>query len=499
MKPTQTCFGRILYPALLVFTGLTGPANGAVLPFHGSDTWTICQGYNTREIDHVDGASGLYALDLVTDSNAAVGTYGCNPAITGASGGKQIVAPAAGIIRHSNDGNGEFICLRLDSPFGRIQSINFGHLDPSRQGWAPGSFDTRVEAGEVLGTLRRTLRQGYGPAHLHMAAYAGPSCSGETVAFDDFFVGHNFPSLRDARQNLLVHQHYGVTVRPSLLPPSVVDGAGSLVDPAGAGRCVTYSGNGCSKDLVRLHPHGVPSTAVFQVLSQAGRCDFVNVSGLVSANIIVKRWSETYPGSEGDATSSVFFANSLPVSIPLPANKWMTISVSSTGAVPSGQTRTVAVACGTGAPQYSRPTDVAPPMATRAANPQSLLLPLQGDYFWSGNASMMSFSANSSNSASSAGYGRTRDEAITLSSRKSLAMFQLFAEGETCRSIQLSDAAGTTGRTVEVSTKLWDQPAWNNSTNVQLPARLSVSQDGYWLVKVKPATIGWFKIRAQCV
>ena len=499
MNTPLLCLGRMVLLAWLALAGLSGSARGASLPFHGGDTWTVCQGYNTREIDHIDGVSGLYALDFVTDSNAAIGTYGCNPAITGASGGKQIIAPTAGMIRHSADGHGEFICLRLDTPFGRIQSINFGHLDPARQGWTPSSFDTRVEAGEVLGTLRRTLRQGYGPAHLHMAAYAGPSCSGETVPFDDLFTGHNFPSLRDARQNLTVHQHYGVTVKPTLLPPSVVDGAGSLVDPAGAGRCGLYAGNGCSKDLVRLHPHGVPSTAVFQVLSQAGRCEYVNVSGLVSANIIVKRWSETYPGSEGDATSSVFFADRLPVSIPLPANKWLTLSVSSTSAVPAGQTRTVTVTCGTGAPPYGRPTDVAPPLAARAANPQALLLPLQGDHFWSGNASMITFSANASNSASSAGYGRTIDEVITLGSRKSLAMFQLFAEGATCRNIQLSDATGAAGRAVEVSTKLWDQAAWTRAIHLVLPARVTVDQDGYWLLKVKPSSIGWSKIRAQCV
>jgi hypothetical protein len=50
-----------------------------------------------------------------------------------------------------------------------------------------------------------------------------------------------------------------------------------------------------------------------------------------------------------------------------------------------------------------------------------------------------------------------------------------------------------------VSTKLWDRPTWNESTRLVLPARISVGEDGYWLVKVKPAAIGWFKLRAICV
>jgi hypothetical protein len=446
-----TCINHGLSLSIVLAAALTPhQAEAATLPFHGADTWTVCQGYNTSEIDHVDGESGRFALDLVTDANAAVGTYGCNPGIAGASAGKPILAPVAGVIRHSATNGGEFICLRLDSPFGRIRSINFGHLDPSRQGWTAGQFDTRVEAGEVLGTLRRILAPGYGPPHLHMAAYAQADRRGETVPFDDFFVGLNLPALYDASGNLKVHQHYGFAVRPTILPPSVVDGAGSLVDPANGGRCSAFQLNGCSRDLVRLHSHGVPSTAVFQVLGQRGSCDHVNVGGLDAAHILVKRWSETYPGAEGDGSSSIFLANRLPASLPIPSNTWMTISVTTTSPVPAGQTRTVSLACGSGSGSYARPADLAPPVTSRAANPQLLLLPLQGDFFWSGNASMVTFSANTANAAAAVGYGRTRDEAITLASRKSLAVFQFFAEGRICKTVELSDAAGVASRAVEV-------------------------------------------------
>lgn len=291
----------------------------------------------------------------------------------------------------------------------------------------------------------------------------------------------------------------------NLIPMSYFDGAGSLIDPANGGNCGAIGNYGCSTDKVRLHSHSISSTGVFQVVSQKDRCEYVRIEGLSSAIIAVKRWDETYPRNS-DGLSTIYRVNSLPASLRLPVDKWVMISVTTTQQIPVGETRDITLRCLT-ASEYSHPvpgqiSDIAPPIADRALYPDLLLVKFGDDFHWSGSGSLVTFSGSQLQVPNTYdGFGRNKDMAIKFSSRKSLLSFQIFSDGINCRSVRISSATGaSTGTLVNASIKEWTSKYWGPAIVTTLPFNFSIpSGRAYWILKLKPATIGTDNIRIDCI
>ena len=203
--------GRLLITALvtalagviavsLVFLDGVRPAAAASssleLPFPRGQTWVICQGYNTSEIDHV--GTMVNALDLSISPTSASGTYGCTGA-TNASQGKVVTAPSSGTV--VSYPTADMACIDFDSG----GSARIGHI-----GGRPAK-GTHVSAGATIGTLNppNTTPNDGGYSHIHIEVFTSNNCSGTSIPFDDanqtrFLCAPNLPF-----SNGSTHQYYG--------------------------------------------------------------------------------------------------------------------------------------------------------------------------------------------------------------------------------------------------------------------------------------------------
>lgn len=286
-----------------------------------------------------------------------------------------------------------------------------------------------------------------------------------------------------------------------LIPYSMFDGSGSLIDPTASGDCAKIKNFGCSKDVVKLHGHDIPSTGVFQVLSQQNYCDYVRLTGTGKFVVGVKRWNEAYPGNT-DGLSTIYRIEKTPANIKIPFQDWSLVSVTTMNPITQGTTSDIGLECVAGSftPNKAQVVDIAPPVSDRAANPSPLLVTLGSGYYWSGSGSLIKQSGNISRNDTTAGYGRTKDEAIKLTSKKSFISYQIQSDGVSCKNIKISDAAGTSGQSIQLYLKRWNDPDWGQPlSNSSLPANISIPTAGYWIVKLKPQQIGWLKIRAECI
>lgn len=327
---------------------------------------------------------------------------------------------------------------------------------------------------------------------------------------DWFFPDYrNIYARRDVRNHVEPREHWENPdiYSLNLIPISYLDGTGSLIDPTNSGNCSQIGNFGCSFDKIRLHGHATPSTGAFQVVSQRDRCEYVRLEGLQSALITVKRWNETYPRNS-DGLSTIYRANSLPVNLRLPADQWMMVAVTTTAPIPTGERRDITLRCLTyseymaQAPPTSQLKDIAPPLTDRARYPDLLLNRFGADFHLSGVGSLVTFSNSQLQTPNTyQGFGRDKDIAIKLSSKKSLMAFQIFSDGGNCRTVRISSASGiNTASIVEASLKGWSSQYWGPSVassipfNIQLPAGRS-----YWILKLKPAAIGVENIRVECL
>lgn len=384
------------------------------------------------------------------------------------------------VIRHAGAGRGGADLFSL-----------FLHMEAS----PPVSIGDLVTSETAIGRVGTTgSANGICHSHVELRYFAARF----STEYSNIYADGDVSSTSYAHDNWENPNAYSI----NLIPMSVFDGSGSLVDPTRLGTCSRIGNFGCSRDVVRLHPHSLPSTGTFQILSQAGVCDYVRVEGLLSAYISVKRWNETYPGNT-DGLSTIYKAVSLPAHVKVPSNDWVLLTVTSTAPVPANQYRDVTLTCVQGTfsqlPPGNQISNIAPPVATRATDPSSLLVTLESDFHWSGSGSLISISGNNSFSATIGGFGRDRDEAIKLNSKKSLLSFQAYSDGTICRSVRITDAAGSTGAVVETSTKVWTDSLWSQPISGQLPITVTIPGAGYWIIKVRPAAIGWQKLRAVCI
>ncbi len=263
-----------------------------------------------------------------------------------------------------------------------------------------------------------------------------------------------------------------------VLQVSHFDGTGSLVDPRGTGvGCAGQGGNGCWNDYVALHPRGIPSTALFQVVGVKGVCESVELSGLYGeADVELRSWA-------GYGTESTFYRlDKLPALIPLKhlvsgdknVDGWNLIALTTTSAVPAGSVRNVKAQCVSFAATSNARAVTGVP--TRFDN----------EYYWGGNGSIIGHSNSSETVDAIGGYGRTRDSAVLMRDRSTLSALQVTKS--TCSKLRFRmKNPATAGASFELSWKDWDKPDWlgfktvNDGELFSLPGEL-----GYWVVlKIK--------------
>ena len=174
---------------------LAPPADAAsshlLLPFGVGQTWFVCQGYNTPQLDHV--GSQVHALDLSIAPTAATGTYGCVGGPS-ASKGQPVYAPAAGtIVSHCcNSPVDDMVCIASSGG----GSLRIGHMH------GLPAVGAHVAAGAQIGIVNGpgvTTNEGK-YAHIHVAAYSDNSCGGTSIPFADargtrFVCAPNLPDL----------------------------------------------------------------------------------------------------------------------------------------------------------------------------------------------------------------------------------------------------------------------------------------------------------------
>jgi Peptidase family M23 len=281
-------------------------------------------------------------------------------------------------------------------------------------------------------------------------------------------------------------------------PVSFFDGAGSLVAPSMLGACAVQGGFGCKKDVVKMHPHAQPSTAVFQVLRTIGQCDSVRITGLTGAYITVKGWSEGYPGSSKLDSAMTVYKSVFPAEIPLSlGHSWHLISVTSLAPVPAGQTRDVTVDCQIGGPFASTNTDIAPANGNRGSNLDAVIPKLSNGSYWAGNGSLISFSSHFGHPDTIDGYGKTKDVAKKFLSLPSKSIFQSYTSGTTCKYIELR-RDDNVRQGAEVNWKPWNFANWTG-VSVQLPYTVTLS-DGYNIITVDTSSDNSdTRIRATCL
>lgn len=196
----NTFFLVLSLPALFICI----PAQALHFPFDPGETWVICQGYQTTELDHHNGAGGVgkYSLDLVTDKDGAINPPLCHgQSGLGSTLGKAILAPAAGTLDFRR--TGEYVCLTLDVPENGIASIAISHL----AGTGEARPAIKVSRGQFIGNIGiPSIPLDYKKklAHLHMSAWDAVGCGGTSIPFGNAFFGYDLSSLGST-----AHQHYG--------------------------------------------------------------------------------------------------------------------------------------------------------------------------------------------------------------------------------------------------------------------------------------------------
>ena len=140
------------------------PPGNISLPFGRNQTWYVCQGYNGT-VSHQNS----FSLDLsVAPDFGSRNACWANDGNVNKSAGRDIFAPANGIVRHVNS---DLVCLDLD----KGRSLMIGHIDRTV------ANNQRVTKDALLGKLSRAASKNGGFAHIHLEGRAGKGCTGGSV------------------------------------------------------------------------------------------------------------------------------------------------------------------------------------------------------------------------------------------------------------------------------------------------------------------------------
>lgn len=164
-------------------------------PFASGETWYVCQGNNAVNPNgswipsHSAGKLNL-AVDLVSDINSAVGSFGCNnnPPYTTISSNKAVLAPYNG--KATTLSQGDMVCFKFDNKTG---SMALGHMYSNEIKGFNGKI---FKAGETIGTLDSKAIYAGGIAHIHMGLYSDDNCKNQ-INFDNFNMFNGVINLKN--------------------------------------------------------------------------------------------------------------------------------------------------------------------------------------------------------------------------------------------------------------------------------------------------------------
>lgn len=413
--------------------------------------------------------------------------------------GQPVYAIAAGVVvRVSPVGTGALdtaVVVRHTTRSGIEFQAIYGHTipDPSL---SPGVV---VHPGQVLGTTTQFAT----PSHIHFGINTNSNfCSATGCSAGWGRVPLDTPGS-------FVDPIPWLSANPvSIIPSSLVDGVGSLVDPSNSGECSEKAGFGCVQDEAMLQRHSLPSSAVFQVYRKSGTCEFVELSGLQQSYISVRGYADTIPLRGKSVRSTVYIAKGNPVRIPLMGTPWQLVTVTTTVPLPESS-RTIRLKCVAGTfgsqPAGAVLIDIAPEDSQRLNDWKIVGLPLaDGKGYAGGVGSILPYSRN----ADANDVGRYKDVALTQYGSVGETYFQVMRRTgvlfDICKNITISGRqsngdAVATAISFSYQMKRWSDPTWGAPVSAYLPARIPVAtSDQWWLIKVSGAPNQSHSLRATC-
>lgn len=317
-----------------------------------------------------------------------------------------------------------------------------------------------VEQGQKIGEVRRFNY----PDHLHFTISTDPD--------DALYLGNwgaIYGSVTDP-ENFIANTR---NTEASSVAQPVLDGAASLVDPAGS--CV-----GCNHDKALLHAYdNQRSTVTVQWLYDAVSCSHINLtsSEAVSVKLRVKPWSQQDISQAFTATLSPNQA--LSIEAAADQNPWTLVAISSEK--PLANSVELAAHCQQQGANLFKPEQV--------VNPEPLIL--QGGRQWSGSGSVIS-------AINRTGHGADRDIVIASQDTASEALIQWYS-GANCSQLQLNDYAQSAANLpVRVFSKRWDQAASAfEAVCEQLPCTVNSDKPDYRTIKLQMSKNAVSKINLQ--
>lgn len=177
-------------------------------PFSINETWYVCQGNhalnpnNTWIPTHSDGKLSL-AVDLVSDKNSAIGTFGCNtnPPYDSISSNKKVLAPTNG--KATTLPQGDMVCFKFENGKG---SMMLGHIYASDiKDFVNKSFNR----GDVIGSLDKDAKYAGGISHIHMGLYSDDNCKTQ-MEFGMFDMFNGSVSIKNEAQ--YNNKYYGTSL-----------------------------------------------------------------------------------------------------------------------------------------------------------------------------------------------------------------------------------------------------------------------------------------------
>jgi len=325
------------------------------------------------------------------------------------------------------------------------------HTTESGQEWSSGYLHMKnivktsgcVSRGDKIGEVYCTGLTCVSPQtpHLHFAVYDS----------------HGKYGLNSVDVN------FNTVTYPLIENKSYFDGVGSLIRPE-------QNCWGCQHDEAIMHSHEIPSTVVFQWLSNAS-CPYIKIglaaegtgeisNSSLSVVINSKLWNSHYTG---DA-----FKASLPLTVKNQGS-WNTTAI--TSQKPLSSSKRIIAEC------------TSSPMSFGKTKIKKDLVELSSGYFWAGNASIISGDAT----PVEFGTGVNEDWAITFNSHKAITAFQ-WQSSSNCSSLKIeSDWNGEDGE-VEVNyvaIKNWNLSTWEDAyCHGKLPCTISVIGDAYRIIQI---------------
>jgi len=310
----------------------------------------------------------------------------------------------------------------------------------------------KVTQGMQIGTIKR-----FGsPDHIHFEIRNSGS---DSTIYDAFgSIKGNVVNPIDYLKN---NKNDSTSDSSTLI--SYFDGAGSLVNSKDT--CW-----GCDKDQADMHPHdGAASTVVFQWRYNATSCSQLDITSANTIDAVIrsKKWS----GDSIDSAIQVTLEKGKYITIKRPTtNEWTTLAI--TSLKPISTQNAIRAYCRTPNDSFN---------AGNRKNVSKDLVALPSGYYWSGTGSIISQATPSS---SSYPYGVSKDEAVTLSGKKSFTSFQW--DTTSCPTLNITNGSSTDYAKVSVDMKPWNKnDTFWESVCTELPCSVSENIKGYYILKVK--------------